>query len=167
MTMLPTNELPRWDFHNRPTGCCPVFDPRPWQDTTLIFREKRFLRVTTHSVLYIPLDMGRVFGRVQAAIEANDCADGYFVMSRDLSRFTAEHLFAVTEDVPGFESVRLSGEFRTTVFEGPFSQAGNWHRQMREMVDSQTPEVWFFYTTCPRCAKAYGTNYVVGLVRTA
>ena len=25
--------------------------------------------------------------------------------------------------------------------------------------------VWFFYTTCPKCAKAYGKNYVVGLVQ--
>ena len=24
-------------------------------------------------------------------------------------------------------------------------------------------EVWFFYSTCPKCAKAYGKNYVVGL----
>ena len=27
-------------------------------------------------------------------------------------------------------------------------------------------EVYFFYTTCPRCAKAYGRNYVVGVART-
>lgn len=25
--------------------------------------------------------------------------------------------------------------------------------------------VWFYYTTCPKCAKAYGQNPVVGLVR--
>ena len=24
-------------------------------------------------------------------------------------------------------------------------------------------EVWFFYTTCPKCAKVYGKNYVVGI----
>ena len=24
-------------------------------------------------------------------------------------------------------------------------------------------KVWFFYTTCPKCAKAYGKNFVVGV----
>ena len=26
-------------------------------------------------------------------------------------------------------------------------------------------DVWFFYTTCPKCAKAYGQNYVVGVAQ--
>ena len=29
---------------------------------------------------------------------------------------------------------------------------------------SKTPKNnYFFYTTCPKCAKAYGENYVVGV----
>ena len=27
-------------------------------------------------------------------------------------------------------------------------------------------KIWFFYTTCPKCAKAYGKNYVVGVAET-
>jgi hypothetical protein len=31
--------------------------------------------------------------------------------------------------------------------------------------EGHTPKsVWFYYTTCPKCAKAYGKNPVVGLV---
>lgn len=26
-------------------------------------------------------------------------------------------------------------------------------------------KAYFFYTTCPKCAKIYGKNYVVGVVR--
>ena len=27
--------------------------------------------------------------------------------------------------------------------------------------------IYFFYTTCPKCAKAYGKNYVVGVAQLA
>ena len=36
---------------------------------------------------------------------------------------------------------------------------------MVEYVQSQDKELrklYFFYTTCPKCAKHYGKNYVVG-----
>mgnify|MGYP003526130734 CR=1 FL=1 len=28
---------------------------------------------------------------------------------------------------------------------------------------AEPKSAWFFYTTCPKCAKAYGKNYVVGI----
>ncbi|TPK60663.1 hypothetical protein FJ930_28385 [Mesorhizobium sp. B2-4-15] len=60
----------------------------------------------------------------------------------------------------------LNGDFLTKVFEGPFSQAREWHQAMQQMVltrKAKPGEVYFFYTTCPKCAKAYGKNYVVGV----
>lgn len=32
---------------------------------------------------------------------------------------------------------------------------------------SEPGDVYFFYTTCPKCAKAYGKNYVVGITAVA
>ncbi len=29
----------------------------------------------------------------------------------------------------------------------------------------QLDTIYFFYTTCPRCAKHYGKNYVVGVAK--
>ena len=66
--------------------------------------------------------------------------------------------------VPGATMERLSGSFLTKVFEGPFHRAGEWARQMEDYValESRTLEkIYFGYTTCPKCAKAYGKNYVV------
>ena len=60
--------------------------------------------------------------------------------------------------------VKLSGEFLTKVFEGPYREAGKWVREMEQFVssnDRQLQKLYFFYTTCPRCAKHYGKNYVV------
>ncbi len=90
----------------------------------------------------------------------------YIVLSRDTSAFKGEHLFAVTKDVPEEEMTRLSGDYVTKVFEGPYSEAKAWHDDLKALSASRGKpdgEVWFFYTTCPKCAKAYGKNYVVGL----
>jgi hypothetical protein len=74
-------------------------------------------------------------------------------------------LFAVTQEVPGLSTKRLTGTFLTKVFEGPYRNAPQWHEQLGDYARStgHTPYAsYFFYTACPKCAKAYGKNYVVG-----
>lgn len=59
---------------------------------------------------------------------------------------------------------RLSGTFRTKVYEGPFSKVVEWAADMRAAIAKtghQVAKIYFAYMTCPRCAKAYGKNYVV------
>ena len=161
--------LPRMNMEARETGCCPRFDPEGWDGCRLIFDNQPFIRATTRGLLHVPLNMGAVFARVQKHIEdagAQD-PDRYLVLSRDLSGSEGEHLFLVTKDVPGEEMIRLSGEFLARVFEGPYRHAKNWEHDMgvaAEAAGRTAKRVFMFYTTCPRCAKAYGKNYVVGLV---
>jgi len=67
--------------------------------------------------------------------------------------------------VPGAEMVKLSGNFLGKVFEGPYKDAGKWVEELTQFVDSRGQQIrkcYFFYTTCPKCAKHYGKNYVVG-----
>ena len=62
----------------------------------------------------------------------------------------------------------ISGTFLTKVFEGPYSQARNWCGEMDEYVKSQgktCERLYFFYTTCPKCLKTFGKNYVVGFAQ--
>ncbi|MFN7596886.1 MAG: hydrolase [Cereibacter sp.] len=164
-----TNQTPFNDPSDNTTGCCPRFNAKGWGGQTLHFKDKPFVRATTHSVAHLPIDMGKVFSRVLANINAAHAVDPAhsIVMSRDLSAFSAEHLFAVNADVPGEERVTLSGEYVTKVFEGPFSQVRKWHDEMQDLAKEKgrtAKSVWFYYTTCPKCAKVYGKNPVVGLV---
>ena len=166
---MQTNVLPQIDMSDIPTGCCPRFQPEGWEGQDLHFQDKRFLRATTLSAMHIPLNMGRVFGRVQAAIEQQGAAldSGYFVMTLESSPWGAEHYFAVARDVEGEQMISLTGDYMTKVFEGPFRDAGKWHEAMLDAAREAGKEpgkVYFFYTTCPKCAKVYGQNYVVGLV---
>lgn len=164
---METNVLPRMEMSTEETGCCPRFDPKGWDGQILHFENKKFVRATTRSLMHVPINMGSVFTRVQTAIEENGAQspDGYLVLSRDLSSTEGEHHFAVTKDVPGEEMVSLSGDFLTRVFEGPFRQAKHWHHDMEvaaEAAGHTAKRVFMFYTTCPRCIRTYGKNYVVG-----
>jgi hypothetical protein len=60
--------------------------------------------------------------------------------------------------------VKISGTFLSKVFEGDYKSIGKWIKEMQEYVKSKGKEIkkmYFFYTTCPACAKYYGKNYTV------
>lgn len=122
------------------TGCCPRFDFEPWQEKEIVFKDKLFVKVSTRSFLHIPLNMGKVMGRTMKAI-------------------TNEHA-----EVKGLDFERLTGTYLTKVYEGSFSDIPKWIKDMERFVKSKSKsmkQVYSFYTTCPKCAKVYGKNYVV------
>ena len=162
------NQLPHYDQSVNTTGCCPKFNPEGWDGQELRFKDKPFVRAETRSAMHIPLNMGSVFARVQGGMEKADAfdEDDFIVLSHDLSPWKAEHFFAVTKPLPGEEMTTLSGDYITKVFEGPYREAKHWNEEMQDLVRAKGKEpkrVMFFYTTCPKCAKSYGKNYVVGV----
>ncbi|MDX8354938.1 hydrolase [Cognatiyoonia sp. IB215182] len=163
------NAFPPNDLSDNPTGCCPRFNPVGWDNQHLHFEDKKFLRATTRAAMHIPWNMGQVFTRVQGHIEEVDAVDPSreIVLSRDVSAWEAEHFFAVDKDVPGEEMTTLSGDFITRVFEGPYRRAKDFAHDMEiaaKALGKTAKSVYFFYTTCPKCAKTYGENYMVGVV---
>lgn len=165
---METNTLPRYDMSDNPTHCCPRFKPEGWDGQELHFRDKLFVKATTRSLFHIPLNMGTVYPRTFEAIENAQAVDleQVIVLSIDPSPWRAEHLFAVTREVPGQEMVRLTGDYITKVFEGPYKKAPKWEKEMEQMAKAggkRAVRTYFFYTTCPKCAKYYGKNYVVGV----
>jgi len=167
---METNALPTYDMSDNPTGCCPRFRPEGWDEQELHFQDKLFVRAKTASVAHIPINMGTVFKRTFKAIEDAKASsdEDFIVMSRDRSAWSAEHLFSVTDEVPGQEMVRLSGDFITKVFEGPYKEMPRWHEQVLQDAKARGKDpdkIYFFYTTCPKCAKTYGKNYVVAVAK--
>lgn len=167
---MQTNAFPTNDQSDNTTGCCARFDPQGWDNQLLHFENKKFVRATTRSAMHIPWNMGSVFTRVQEHIEdANAVApEKEIVLSHDTSPWQAEHFFAVDQDVPGEEMTTLSGDFITRVFEGPYRKAKDFSHDMEiaaTAMGKTAKEIYFFYTTCPKCAKAYGENYMVGVAK--
>ena len=125
--------LPRINMSNSETGCCPRFEPEPWKNQEFTFSDRPFVRAKTVSFLHIPLNIGSVFTRTFAKIQAAGAApsDEYLTLSTDTSAWRGEHYFAVTKEVPGADNVRLSGNFLTKVFEGPFRDARSGARKRK------------------------------------
>jgi hypothetical protein len=147
------------------TGCCPPFDPASWQDKEVTWHDKPFVRDHVACLFHVPLNMGRKVREDMARIEAAQAgSDRPLMLSDARSPWGADIFIEVPRAVPGATMDPLSGTFLTRVFEGPFRQAGDWARQMRDHVAAkgrQLEKLYVGYTTCPRCAKAYGKNYVV------
>jgi hypothetical protein len=169
---MEVNHVPKADLTDNPTGCCPRFHPEVWQDQTLHFQDKLFVKAKTRCLFHIPLNFASVFTDTLAAIEAADAQpeDEWLVLSIDPSPWVGEHYFSVDHDVPGQEMVKLSGDYLVKVFEGPFKEAPKWQKAMAEYVASKGKNMkknFFYYTTCPKCAEAYGKNYVVAVAEVA
>jgi hydrolase family protein len=168
-TASATNTVPTYDPTDNPTNCCPRFKPEPWDGQDLHFENKPFVKASTVSLFHVPLNMGSVFARTWNAIkDAHAENGGFLVLSHDDSAWHGEHLFAVSKPVAGAEMVNLSGDFLLKVFEGPYANARTWHDEMKRYVEQRgrtLDTLYFFYTTCPKCAKYYGKNYVVGVAK--
>ena len=167
---MQTNALPHYDASDNPTGCCPRFNPDGWDDQELHFDGKLFVKAKTKSVDHVPVDMGPVFERTFGAIEKASAydPDNVIVLSRDISPSAGEHFFAVSKPVPDLETVRWSGDYLTKLFEGSYENAPTWQQQFTKKLEQRghdVDEIYFFYTTCPKCAEVYGKNYIVAVAK--
>lgn len=148
-----------------PTGCCLPFDPETFHEKEMTWKEKPFVKERVHSLFHIPLDMEHKVTHAMRLIEEADATPAQGLMlSDELSPWRSDLYIDVTGPVAGTEMVSLSGTFLTRVYEGPFRDAPKWAADMREYCAAKGREarkIYFGYTTCPRCAKAYGRNYVV------
>jgi hypothetical protein len=149
--------------------CCPRFDPAPWDEKEIRWQDRRFVKDRVTSLLHIPLNFGAVMKRNMSRIEAAGAASGSnVVLSDENSLWGADVYIEVAEDVPGASMASISGTFLCKVFEGPYRNMHKWIAEMKDFVRSKGKEIrklYFFYTTCPKCAKKYGKNYVAILAQ--
>lgn len=73
---------------------------------------------------------------------------------------------AVKKEVPSLNNAVLSGKFFSRVYEGSFRDSGKWMKDFQEESSHRghnLKKTYMWYTTCPKCAKVYGKNYVVAI----
>ena len=164
---------PRTYTNINETGCCAVPNIAAWKDKEVTITNQQFIRMHTRSFLYMPLNMSSVMTKIQKAAEdagATMPPQEAMTLSRELSPWKAEQLYAVSKPVDGADNVTISGTFLTQVFDGPFKDAQKWYNALMEFAKTKGKEVetvYMFYTTCPNCAKHYGHNYVIGMAQAA
>lgn len=147
------------------TGCCEPFDPKPWEDKKVVWKDKLFVTDHITSFLHIPLNMSGKMVKNMGLIEKTGSKPKEQLMLTDEnSLWGADIYIGVTKQVPDAKMATLSGTFLTKVFEGPYQNAGKWAEDMKKYVavkKQKLLKLYFSYTTCPACAKIYGKNYVV------
>jgi len=147
--------------------CCPKFDPKPWEDHEFTWEEKLFVKDHMRCIMHIPLNFGGIMTRQMKVMEAAGAcpeAADFLVMTGNDTLWGADVYLAATRDVPGEKMVRLSGTYYSRVYEGPFSRISKWiadYKATLQGMDKPVKELFFYYTTCPKCAKKWGKNYVV------
>ena len=114
--------------------------------------------------------MAPAYAAAASAIEKAKAWDDQqlLVLNRVLKSPEAEHLFAVSKPVRGMEMVRLDGDYRTRLFEGPYQQAPQWQGEFEQELAQKglmAEKIYFYFTTCPACSEFYGRNYVVAVAK--
>jgi hypothetical protein len=149
--------------------CCPRFDPDPWQDKEITWENKLFVKDTVVQFMHMPLprQLGKAVGSMWKKIEeagATPDTDDFLMLAAESSPWKGEVYISVTKEVPNAENVRLSGTYITKVFDGPYNAVPKWIREIDQHASHRGKAVkkyYFYYTTCPKCARIYGHNYVV------
>jgi len=165
-------QMPKKTYTNvNKTGCCPAPDVKGWDNSKVVWKNKKFVKDHTVNLFHIPLNMGPMMKRITKKIRdagAIPPTENFVMLSYDPSLWRTEHYLSVTKKVEGVKNITLSGTFLTKVFEGPYRDAGKWYKTMEDYVKAKdmTPKkIYFFYTTCPKCAKVYGKNYCIAFAQ--
>jgi len=151
--------------------CCPRFNPDPWNDKVITWDNKRFVHDHVTSLFHFPLNYGVVMKRCLNKIrEAGAGTDTRVILTDENSLWGADVYLEASKEVPIANMKTISGTFMTRVFEGSYRNMGVWIDDMKAYVAAngkQILKMYFYYTTCPNCARKYGENYVVILAKVA
>ncbi|MBM3283131.1 hypothetical protein FJY90_02660 [Candidatus Gottesmanbacteria bacterium] len=154
---------------DKETGCCPRFNPKPWTDKEITWKDKLFVKDRVRSIFHIPINFGQVVVKNIEKVKNADASPAVPLMLSDENSLWGSDIYiAVSKNVPGAEMAKISGKFLSRVFEGPFQNCGKWAKEVKKYVldkGKKLKKMYFFYTSCPACAKHYGKNYVVILAQ--
>jgi hypothetical protein len=144
--------------------CCPRFDPSIWDGKTFEWNNKKFIKDKVFTLFYMPMNFGPVMKRLYGLLQkAGAAAQEGMWLSDHTSKWNMDLYMAVDKQVDGAHNTTLSGNFLSKVYEGDFKDTGLWMKDFE--IDGRNKgmsfrKMYIWYTTCPKCAKKYGKNYV-------
>lgn len=145
--------------------CCPKFDPAPWDDKFFEWENKKFIKDSVFTVFYMPVNFGAKMKKLDKLVsDAGASIPENLGLSDHTSLWNMDVYLAVDKEVPGIKNTSLSGKYYSKVYEGSFNNTGKWTKDFQNHADLKglkIKKLFMWYTTCPKCAKKYGKNYVV------
>ena len=150
--------------------CCPIFDPKKWDNQTNDWKDKPFLKETIPTFFHIPFPpmIGKKVKKMyhlaeKANAEPKDKQE-WIVLFHDPTPFKSELFMSSTKEVPGANNINISGTFISKVFDGPYNAVPKFIKQMDSYLaekGEKSKDYYVHYAYCPKCAKKYSHNYAV------
>ncbi len=145
--------------------CCELIDPEKWNKKKVLFKNKLFLKDTIKSMFNVPLNATKVITKNMNLIHSVKAETSpQLMLWEHLSAWKSNVYISLSKEVDGTEMTRLNGTFLTRVFEGPYSKAGKFAKEMEMYVKIKghnLKKLYFWYTVCPKCAKKFNKNYTI------
>lgn len=145
--------------------CCPRVEVEKWDNKELVWKDKKFVKTKVRTFMYMPMNFGKVITKTMKSIEESSAkVEDNLCLSDHTSKWNMDILLAVDKEVKGLENITLSGKFYSKVYEGEFNKTKEWSEDFESNIDKKgfkIKKLYMWYTTCPKCAKKYGKNYVV------
>ncbi len=134
-------------------------------DVILEWTEKPFIKGKVCTLFFMPLNFGQVITKLNKKVDAAGAAvPDWLCLSDHTSKWNMDILLAVDKQIPDAENLTISGKFYSRVYEGNFKDTGKWYADFKTKAVEKglnIGKIYTWYTTCPKCAKRYGKNYVV------
>ncbi|MBI4302835.1 MAG: hypothetical protein HY665_00645 [Chloroflexi bacterium] len=145
--------------------CCPRLRAEDWDKKELVWNSKPFYRTKYRSLLHMPLNIGGVTTRAMGQIRTIGLTEEPTIMlSKEESMFGSTLLLSVKQESQDIPTAKLSGKYVTRLFEGNYRYVGKWANEMKRYlveIKKEPKEMLFWYVTCPKCAKKYGSAQTV------
>ena len=145
--------------------CCPRLEPERWDKKIHQWDQKCFIKGSVFTFFYMPINFGSVITKLtKKAEEAGASMPDNRCLSDHTSMLNMDIYLATSKEITGENVIKLSGRYLSKVYEGNFNKSGEWHKDFEEYVRNEglkLNKTYMWYTTCPKCAKKYGNNYVV------
>ena len=157
-------------MHKEKKECCPKFDPKKWDQKTFNWENKKFIKESIPTLFHMPFPpmIGKKITKMWKAAEevgaTSTNKEDVLVLFCDPSPFKSELFLSVTRDVPNMTNVKISGEFFSKVFDGPYRDIPKFISQMDEYLaerEKKAKNYYVHYAYCPKCAKKFGHNYMI------
>jgi len=143
--------------------CCPKFNPEPWEDKILEWKDKKFIKASVFTLFYMPINFGSAMTKLSKLAKWQP-GEEVLCLSDHVSPWKMDILCEVKNNIEGADNTSLSGKFFTKVYDGDFKNTGQWMEDYKSEAKKKGLNItkfYMWYTTCPNCAKKYGKNYTV------
>lgn len=153
-----------------PQECCPKFDPAKWDEKSLKWKNKKFIKESIPTFFHMPFPrtIGKKVTKMMKlanevdALSKNELDD--LLLFNDPTAFKSDLYLSVNKEVPKAMNRSISGSFEAKVYDGPYGRIPKFMKEMNkylEKKDKKANDYYIHYAYCPKCAKKFGHNYMI------